>query len=92
MIRIELPRALQPYAQGSTAMDVDHPCATVSDAFTALASRFPRVLDSVINERGEVRTHVNVFVDEMSIRFLAGLDTPVGEGSTIVIVAAVSGG
>jgi len=92
MITIELPRALQQYARGNTVMQVDHPCATVSEALTALESKFPRVLDSVLNERGEVRTHVNVFVDDKSIRFLSGLDTPVVEGSTIVIVPAVSGG
>ena len=92
MIRIELPRALHQYAQGSTVMEVDHSCATVSEALTALESKFPRVLDSVMDERGEIRTHVNVFVDAKSIRFLSGLATPVREGSTIVIVPAVSGG
>ena len=92
MITIELPRALQQYAHGSTVMQVDRPCATVNEALTALEAKFPRVLDSVIDERGEVRTHVNVFVDARSIRFLSGLATPVTEGSTIVIVPAVSGG
>ncbi|MBC7790787.1 MAG: MoaD/ThiS family protein [Anaerolineae bacterium] len=73
-------------------MEVDHPCANVSEALAALESQYPRVLDSVIDERGEVRTHVNVFVDERSIRFLSGLNTPVTDASTIVIVPAVSGG
>jgi len=45
-----------------------------------------------MDERGSVRQHVNVFVDDENIRFLAGLETPVSEGSTLVIVAAVSAG
>jgi sulfur-carrier protein len=35
---------------------------------------------------------VNVFVDGDNIRFLDGLGTPVGQGSTVTIVPAVSGG
>jgi molybdopterin synthase sulfur carrier subunit len=92
VITIELPRALQPYARGSTAVVIDQRCATVGDALTALASQWPGVLDRVLNERGELRPHVNVFVDEDSIRFLGGLEAPLAEGSTIVIVPAVSGG
>jgi len=66
--------------------------ATVGDALGALAGRHAGVMDRVMNERGEIRQHVNVFVDGDNIRFLDGLRTPVGQGSTIVIVPAVSGG
>ncbi len=92
MITIELPRALQPYARGSTVVVLDHPCATVGEALTALASRWPGVLDRVMNEQGELRPHVNVFVGEESVRLLGGLEAPLPEGSTVVIVPAVSGG
>jgi molybdopterin synthase sulfur carrier subunit len=92
MITIEIPGALQPFAQGSAAIKVERPCATVADALAALAAKHPGVLDRVMDEQGKVRPHVNVFVDEKSIRFLDGLETAVGKGSTIVIVPAVSGG
>lgn len=45
-----------------------------------------------MDERGEVRRHVNVFVNGESIRFLDGLSTPAPDGSTILVLAAVSGG
>ncbi len=92
MITIELPRALQPYARGSTVVVLDDACATVGEALTALASRWPGVLDRVMNEQGELRPHVNVFVDEESIRFLGGLEASLAEGSIVAIVPAVSGG
>lgn len=91
-ITIELPRALQPHARGSNVVTLDDPCATVGEALTALASRWPGVRDRVLDERGELRPHVNVFVDQESIRFRGGLDAPVREGGTITIVPAVSGG
>lgn len=45
-----------------------------------------------MDERGEIRPHVNVFVGDESIRFLRGLATPLADDSTVTIVAAVSGG
>ncbi len=87
-----LPGALQPYAGGSPEVVLDDPCGTVGEALGALAGRHAGLVDQVMDERGEVRRHVNVFVDGDDIRFLAGLATPLRDGSTIVIFPAVSGG
>jgi sulfur-carrier protein len=92
VITIELPRALRPYARGDDVIVLDRDCDTVGDALLALAAEWPGVLDRVIDERGELRPHVNVFVDEESIRFLGGLEAPVKRRSTITILPAVSGG
>ena len=91
-LTVVLPRALQPYAQGAGTLRLDDRCATVADALSAVRQRWPGVVDRVTNERGEVREHVNIFVGDESIRFAGGLATPVGDGDTIMIVAAVSGG
>ena len=91
-ITIALPDALQGYAGGSPELTLDGGCATVGDALDALAERHAGVVDRVMDERGRVRQHVNVFVDGDDIRFLDGLRTPVAPSSTIVIVPAVSGG
>lgn len=92
MITIELPSALGAFVDGKSAVVVDEPCATVRDALTALGRRSPGALDRVMDERGEVRQHVNVFVNEQNIRFADGLRTPVPEKSTITVLAAISGG
>jgi len=91
-ITIELPSALRPFAGGSLAVTLDDRCATVRDALGALARRHAGVVDRVVEETGELRRHVNVFVDGDNVRFLDGLRTPVGDGSTIIIVPSVSGG
>ena len=65
---------------------------TARDALKAFGEDSPGAFDRVMDERGEVRQHVNVFVNGESIRFLDGLSTPTPDGTTIVILAAVSGG
>lgn len=91
-ITVELPAALWPYARGRTVDLAGATCATVAEAMAALASRHPGVVDRVLDERGALRQHVNIFVDEENIRFADGLETPVTTESTIVVVPAVSGG
>jgi len=91
-ITVALPSALLPYAGGSAEVMLEDRCRTVGEALGALAGRHAGVMDRVMDERGQVRQHVNVFVDGDNIRFLDGLGTPVREESTIVIVPSVSGG
>jgi molybdopterin converting factor small subunit len=64
----------------------------VRDALSALAAEHPGVVDRVLTEQGDVREHINVYIDSENVRFQQGLDTPMPEGSTLVILAAVSGG
>jgi molybdopterin converting factor small subunit len=92
MITIELPKALGLSVDGKSTVEIDEPCATVGDALAALGRRSPSVLDRVMDERGDVRTHVNVFADGESIRFLDGLQTSTPDGSRILILTAISGG
>jgi molybdopterin converting factor small subunit len=92
VITIELPKALGLFVDGKSEVVIDEACATVGDALAALGRRAPGVLDRVVDEQGDVRMHVNVFMDGESIRFLNGLGTEVPGGSTILILAAISGG
>jgi molybdopterin synthase sulfur carrier subunit len=91
-ISVIVPNALTPYSRGAGTIMVSERCATVADALAAVAARLPALTDRVLTEQGELRRHVNVFVGDESIKFLDGLSTPLGEGATITIVPAVSGG
>jgi molybdopterin converting factor small subunit len=66
--------------------------APLSEALAMLWRECPAVRDRVLTEQGEVRPHINIFVDGESIRDLAGLATRVGEGAEVFILPAVSGG
>ena len=92
VITVELPRALCSYAGAESSIRIDDSCTTVGQALDALGKQSPRALDRIMDESGSVRRHVNIFVNGESIRFLDGLSTPAPEGSTILVLAAVSGG
>ena len=87
-----IPAPLREYAGNRDEVRVDGAARSVSDALALLFASCPAVRDRVLTERGDVRPHVNIFVDGESIRFAAGLATPVHARSEIVILPAVSGG
>lgn len=92
MITIELPKALCSAEDQQSVILVDDSHETVGAALAALAEKSPRAFDSVLDERGDVRRHVNVFLNGESIRYLDGLNTPAPSGSAILIITAISGG
>lgn len=91
MITIELPKALCS-AGAQSQVQVDDSNDTVGAAITALREKSPLAFDSVMDEQGSIRRHVNVFLGGESIRYLQGLETPVPRGSSILIITAISGG
>ena len=91
MVTIELPRSLLG-PEDKTTVELSDRVATVGDAIRALERYSPTAIDSVLDEQGQLRQHVNVFLNEENTRFLAGLDTPAPDGSRIFILGAISGG
>jgi molybdopterin converting factor small subunit len=94
-ITVEIPSPLRVHSHGSAAVTIDtaqSPCTSVREVLGALAARYPRVVDSVITEQGELRPHVNVFVDNENTRYADGLQTRVPDTGTVTILAAISGG
>jgi molybdopterin synthase sulfur carrier subunit len=71
---------------------VDGTAACVSDALSLLWRDCPAFRDRVITELGELRPHLNIFVDGESIKHSGGFATPVRDGAEIVILPALSGG
>ena len=92
MISIELPKALGLAVNGNTIVEIEESCATVGDALKALKDRAPNVVDRLVDERGNIREHVNVFANGENIRYLQGQTTPTPDGTSILILAAISGG
>ena len=87
-----MPGPLRELAGNRGEVRVEGSAASVSEALSLLWARCPAVRDRLITERGEVRQHVNIFVDGESIRDTGGLGTRVRDGAEIFILPALSGG
>ena len=91
-IAFDIPGPLRALAGDREKVSVQGPAATVAEALSLFWAECPGVRDRIVTELGEVRPHVNIYVNGESIRYSGGLKTPVQDGVEILIVPAVSGG
>jgi len=81
---------LRSFTGGADAIEVE--ARTVGDALQALGGRHTGLLERVLDVDGTVRRFVNIYVGEVDIRELGGLDATLEEGEVLSIVPAVAGG
>lgn len=91
-IRFVIPGPLREFAGEREEVRVEGSADSLSAALDLLWKECPGVRDRVVTEVGEVRPHVNIFVDGESIRWAGGLRAPVRDGAEIFILPALSGG
>jgi molybdopterin synthase sulfur carrier subunit len=87
-VRVQLPGPLRVFVGGQAELHVDG-VRSVRDLLHALPEG---VRERVLDERGNVRPHVNVFVGASNIRDTGKLDTALQDGNEVSIIPAVSGG
>jgi len=87
-----IPGPLRDLAGGRSEVRLDGDAGSVRDALTLLGHGYPRIHDRIVTELGEVRPHINIFIDGDSFRDVGGLGAPIRNGAEILILPAVSGG
>jgi sulfur-carrier protein len=87
-----IPGPLLEFTGDQHAVVVEEPASSLGEALAGLWRMHPGLRDRVLTERGEVRPHVNLFVNGEMVRYSGGLESPVEEGAEVVILPAVSGG
>ena len=58
----------------------------------SLEQSFSGIKGRLCDDKGELRTFVNIYIDGEDVRFLEGINTQVKSGAEISIVPAVAGG
>lgn len=65
---------------------------TVAELVAALEREAPGIAFYICDERGRLRRHVNIFVDEKMVNDRGKLSDPLGNDSQVLIMQALSGG
>ena len=83
---------LTDFSNGERQIQIESQASTIADALNELWERHVGLRDRVVNEKGEQRPHVNIFLNNENVRRLQGLQTTIGPNDEITILPAVSGG
>ena len=66
--------------------------ASLADCIAGLDAAHPGMRDRLMDESGQLRRFVNVYVNGEDVRFMDGLGTALKDGDEVSIVPAVAGG
>lgn len=89
-VSVRVPTILRTYTKGDSEVSVDG--STLSEVLDSLEAAYPGIKARVLDESGQLRRFVNVYVDNDDVRFADGLKTPVTDGGQVSIIPAVAGG
>jgi molybdopterin converting factor small subunit len=86
---VRIPPTLRAETAGERQVEVSG--ETVRDLLDDLMGRFPSLRDQLL-EDDDLAPFVNVYVEGEDVRTHEGLETPVREGSTVILLPAMAGG
>jgi len=89
-VRVRIPTPLRTITKG--AAEVSAKGTDVRELIEDLERQFPGLRERIVDEGGEIRRFINVFMNDEDIRFLKGKETSLKDGDEISIVPAIAGG
>ena len=89
MASIRIPPVLRQYTGGARDVDIDG--TTVGVVLDRLADQYPS-LKSHLFDDGSLQKYVNVYVNNQDVGSVKGLDTPIADNDTVIILPALAGG
>ena len=89
MPTIRIPTPLRPYSGNNATVKVNG--SDVNSALNDLTQQFPDLRQHLF-ENGELRSFVNIYLNQEDVRYLDGAATAVGENDTLMIIPSIAGG
>lgn len=90
MSTLRIPTLLKYYLDNQSEIVLKG--ETVGDILRNLSKQYPKIHSHIFDAKGQVRRHINLFVNADNIRDLQGLGTPVGEEDIVKILPSITGG
>jgi sulfur-carrier protein len=93
IVRVVLPRSLAELAGGerSLSLSVTEP-ATVGDVVASISAAYPALGRRLVDEAGQLRRFVNIYVGTEECRRLGGLVAAVSDGDEVSVIGSIAGG
>jgi molybdopterin synthase sulfur carrier subunit len=90
MSTVKLPSPLRQTVGG--AREVEVAGGTIGEVVRGLVDQHPGLRTQLLTEDGQLNRFVNVYLNGQDVRYLSGLDTPVGERDEVRLLPAMAGG
>lgn len=89
-VTVRIPQPLRSLTGGQATVTGNG--GSLRACIDALEQQYPGLRERLMDENGELRRFVNIYVNGDDVRFINGLDTELKDGDEVSIVPAVAGG
>ena len=89
-VSVRIPTILRTYTGGQA--EVTAGPGTLREVLAGLDATYPGLAGRIVDDTGNLRRFVNVYVGEEDVRFAQGMETPVPSGAHVSVIPAVAGG
>ncbi len=89
-ITVRIPQPLRALTANATTVEAKG--ASLGDCIVDLEANYPGLRERIMDDVGQLRRFVNVYVNGDDVRFIDGLATSLKDGDEVSIVPAVAGG
>ncbi len=89
-VHVRVPTILRTYTGGASEVTAEG--STLAEVLDALEAAHPGIRSRIVDEAGDLRRFVNVYVGNDDVRFLDGLATSTPDGAKVSVIPAVAGG
>ncbi len=90
MATILIPAPLRRLTGGQARIEVD--ASSVAQLLDRIEAAHPGMRNYLCDDSGQLRAHVNLFVNSAEVRQLHGLQTPLAANDEVMIIPAMAGG
>jgi molybdopterin converting factor small subunit len=78
------------YVDNQSEITVSAAC--VSELVETILAQYPALRPHLYDAEGNLRRHLNIFVNGTHIRELTGMDTPLADDDKVIFMASAAGG
>ena len=89
-VKVKIPTPLRNLTQDQDTIEAEG--SSLASIVETLEGQFPGMRERLLDEGGEIRRFVNIYINGEDVRFLQGLTTDLKDGDEVSIVPAVAGG
>lgn len=90
MATVIIPTPLRKFTNNTAKLNIE--AGNVEEVLLDLSTNFPDLKKHLVDEQGEIRSFLNIFVGDDDIRDLALGKTPLSQETIVSIVPAIAGG
>jgi molybdopterin synthase sulfur carrier subunit len=90
MATIFVPTPMRKLTAGQGKIQIE--AATLQEAIERADASYPGFRERVLDNEGEIKRFINVFVNGVDVRKLQGRATPVHETDEVAVIPAMAGG